>query len=307
MKYYILYKGENRGPLELAEMEEFDLNPKSRVWAPGWASWKDAEEVDEIMDYFNRREAQAREEQEARERAEQEAKARKEQEARAAREQAKAQQAQAQAQEQPAGQTGEETAQADGPEWYYAINNRQYGPVSEAELRNMGIGPDTLVWSESVGNSWIAASQVPALADIFVRTAPEVKPPVTMSMAVASGNTNAGASKTYSGQNDLMTGSAYLFGIVGAVCTVITIIVCIVQGEYYDSKELLAILAVCALPSFILSAFSLSAAGKCVNSCKLGDDTNAYKQHGLSMGLGIGAIISAIAGGILAFNDFAVV
>lgn len=295
-------------------MEEFDLNPKSRVWAPGWPSWKDAEEVGEIMDYLNRREAQAREEREARERAEQEAKARKEQEAKAAREQAKAQQAQAQAQAQQqaqaqaqaqsAGPTAGETAQAEGPEWYYAINNQQYGPVSEAELRSMGIGPDTLVWNENVGGSWIAASQVPALADLFVRTSPDV---AHTAVAVSAQNyASTHAVNVNASQDKLMSG-AYNFGIGGAVCTVIAIIVCFVNAEYYDSQELMAILAVCALPSVILSEYSLAAANKCVNSCKLGDTDNALKQRGLSMGLGIGAMISAVVGAILAIKDFSIV
>ena len=48
-------------------------------------------------------------------------------------------------------------------DWYYAINNQQHGPVSEAELRDLAdrgrLGPRDLVWKDGMAE-WVPASTV---------------------------------------------------------------------------------------------------------------------------------------------------
>ncbi|MCM1005992.1 MAG: DUF4339 domain-containing protein [Prevotella sp.] len=54
MKYYIKYKDEQFGPLEIPEMaEKYGLNPKSRVWKTGTPAWVNAEQIPEIMAFLN--------------------------------------------------------------------------------------------------------------------------------------------------------------------------------------------------------------------------------------------------------------
>ncbi|MEN1678969.1 MAG: DUF4339 domain-containing protein [Planctomycetota bacterium] len=54
--------------------------------------------------------------------------------------------------------------------WHYAIGNQQHGPVSLGELRGLArsavIGPQDLVWTESMGE-WAAAGATPRVADAF--------------------------------------------------------------------------------------------------------------------------------------------
>jgi TM2 domain-containing membrane protein YozV len=51
-------------------------------------------------------------------------------------------------------------------DWYYAVNNQQYGPVSEAELRDLAergkLSPRDLVWKEGMPQ-WVAADSVRGL------------------------------------------------------------------------------------------------------------------------------------------------
>jgi uncharacterized membrane protein len=52
-------------------------------------------------------------------------------------------------------------------EWYYAVNNEQKGPVSEADLRGQlaasRIPSDTLVWKDGMAN-WTPASDIASLS-----------------------------------------------------------------------------------------------------------------------------------------------
>lgn len=51
-------------------------------------------------------------------------------------------------------------------EFYYSKNDQQIGPVSIAELKNLGISKDTLVWCEGF-DGWKEAGNVPELAELF--------------------------------------------------------------------------------------------------------------------------------------------
>jgi uncharacterized RDD family membrane protein YckC len=72
--------------------------------------------------------------------------------------------------------------------WYYAANNRQVGPVSEAELDALaasgGIGMDTLVWSEGMAN-WSAYGAVRPHAAAPERLAAPPLAPTTWGSAAA--------------------------------------------------------------------------------------------------------------------------
>ena len=68
-------------------------------------------------------------------------------------------------------------------DWYYAVDNEQKGPISEAELKSQlnKLPADTLVWKEGMDN-WTPASQMPAL------TFREPAPPVKLASATAARN-----------------------------------------------------------------------------------------------------------------------
>ncbi len=175
MKYYILYNDENKGPLELPELEQFGLNPSSRLWAPGWPSWKDASEVEEVATYLKEKEDRL---------------------SRTETEPAKTPACPTNIPSSP--QAGTSTIKdpdrdPDGPsqhsqpdippappvagtatyppapagpqqvEWYLGINNRETGPFREEQLVNAGLRRDTMVWCESMP-TWAPAHTVPELA-----------------------------------------------------------------------------------------------------------------------------------------------
>lgn len=306
MKYYILYKDENRGPLELSELDEFDLNPTSRVWAPGWPSWQNAGDVAEIMEYINMRETRAREEREAKIKADQEAKALKEaQDAKARKEAQEAKirteqhstQAKSEAQPQKAKET----------EWFYAINNQQLGPVDEATMRRAGITPDTFVWNENLGPNWVRASSVPALQDLFAQQTPQSdpsNPSTSVTRTISTGEPHSGQ---HTANPDPETSSPYMMGIAGTICAVVAVIMCFVKGDYLDGEELVTIFALLALPACILGVASLVAANQSTHNSTLGEDLTACKRRGFSTGLGIGAIVCAILGIIIACKDFVII
>lgn len=62
-------------------------------------------------------------------------------------------------------------------DWYYAVNNQQLGPVSEAELRDLAdrgkLGPRDLVWKDGMPQ-WAPAETVPGL---LPEPAPRREPP----------------------------------------------------------------------------------------------------------------------------------
>src|SRR5574340_330337 len=69
-------------------------------------------------------------------------------------------------------------------EWYYAKGDRQLGPVSAVQLKQMAVAgevrPDDLVWREGMEN-WIEARNVKGLFDAarpVVEVAPKVGQPI---------------------------------------------------------------------------------------------------------------------------------
>lgn len=52
-------------------------------------------------------------------------------------------------------------------QWYYAKNEKQFGPVDDTELHRLAhlgeIQPDDLVWNESMGENWAPAASVESL------------------------------------------------------------------------------------------------------------------------------------------------
>jgi hypothetical protein len=60
-------------------------------------------------------------------------------------------------------------------QWYYAVDQKQYGPVPQTELfdlfRRAVLGPETYVWTDGFTN-WQKASQVDMLAPLFFPSPP---------------------------------------------------------------------------------------------------------------------------------------
>lgn len=192
MKYYIIYNDENKGPLEIEELIEFGLNPKSRIWAPGWTEWKDADQVEEIMQYLYARESKLREAEQAASQANTTSakiqngnsgnnnlnsnNARQEsqsgfatphwQTATSTQTEQKPQQQTWATSVNGANAPGASSSAVKGVEWYIAVNNEEVGPVPEYQLPEFGLSHSSLVWCESLTN-WTPASQVPALQHLL--------------------------------------------------------------------------------------------------------------------------------------------
>lgn len=60
--------------------------------------------------------------------------------------------------------------------FYVTEADEQVGPVTMAQLREAGIGRDTLVWCEGMAD-WAEAEQLPELAELFVEAMPCPPPP----------------------------------------------------------------------------------------------------------------------------------
>ncbi len=172
MKYYILYNEENHGPLDIEEMEQYGLNPASRVWAPGWTEWKDAGDVPEIREYIDsqasriqamREQQKAEEEEErrkqeaaaAQQKAQEEARRRAEEEARC-----KAAQDKKKAQAAGSGKSADKTV------WHLAIGNKEVGKFAKSDLLGAGMKRDSLVWKEGM-KDWQEAGSITELDDLF--------------------------------------------------------------------------------------------------------------------------------------------
>ena len=82
---------------------------------------------------------------------------------------------------------------------------------------------------------------------------------------------------------------------------------CFVKGEYLDGDELAITLSILALPAVILGVASLLIARHKINEPALGVDETAATRCGISIGLGIGAIVCALVGIIIAGLDFAII
>lgn len=301
MKYYILYNDENRGPLELEELEQYGLNPKSRVWAPGWSNWQDAGDVPEIQEYFAKQESESRrlmEEEKERERQKQqqaELAARSEQEARTARDKA-AQDAGGPASAQvpePAAPTAAPKMETDEIEWYIAVNDQEVGPVKEAELTSLGLTPDTLVWHDNL-TSWTPAREVAELNALLA------------SLAVQSSRQSSEAAlSAYPAQYPAAaSGNSYTAAIVAVIALIATVATVILKGEYYDPSEKAILCAYCAGAPFLLSIGSLIYARR---GPQTDDSADNSKKEGISIGMAVGAIASSLAGIMIAINEFSII
>lgn len=290
MKYYILYNDENRGPLELEELEEFGLNPKSRVWAPGWPNWQDAGDVPEIQEYLTRKESEAhklREEQLNQERQRQqqaELAERSELEALTVRE--KAEKAVSEAAAPPVQQP-----EAKEIEWYIDVNDQEVGPVKQEELSGLGLTPDTLVWHDNL-TSWTPAREVPELAAL-------------LSLLEAQSATSPilpAKDETYAAQHtSASAGNPYTAAIIAVVASIAAIITVFLKGEYYDGDEKAMLCLYCAGAPFLLTIGSLIYSKK---SAASGMGHAASRQAGLSIGLAVGAILASIVGIAIALKEF---
>lgn len=290
MKYYILYNDENRGPLELEELEEFGLNPKSRVWAPGWSNWQDAGDVPEIQEYLTRKESEARklqEEQLNRERQRQQQAERAEQSEQAAR-------AAWEKADKAASETAATTVQQpeiSEIEWYIAVNDQEVGPVKQDELSGLGLTPDTLVWNDNL-TSWTPARDVPELAALLS---------MLETQAVVSPLTPA-KEETYTAQHTgAPAGNPYTAALIAVAASIAAIITVFLKGEYYDGDEKAMLCLYCAGAPFLLTIGSLIYSKKNAAS---GMGHAASRQVGLSIGLAVGAILASIVGIAIALQDF---
>lgn len=256
MKYYILYNDENHGPHTIEELEQYDLNSSSRVWAPGWPSWKDASEVEEIAAYFAEKEAKAAIAAES---------ARiREQERIAARQREQQQQMNRQFGRQTGGNeapaygtggndihaaSGNTTTTHDNEippvpgsvpeppitkerEWFLGINNRELGPYPESQLLQNGLTPETLVWCENMPD-WMTASNIPELAYLLPARATTPEPPVNV---VEEEPLNV----EYEMANPYLTG---FIGIGLWVLDIILALALISKSEYFLSAAITAIVA----------------------------------------------------------------
>lgn len=51
-EWYIIFNGQQVGPLELHQLSGYGLNPQSKVWKPGFPDWVDACTVPELAQYL---------------------------------------------------------------------------------------------------------------------------------------------------------------------------------------------------------------------------------------------------------------
>lgn len=57
-------------------------------------------------------------------------------------------------------------------QYFYTLDgNAQQGPLDKSELKAAGVGPQTMVWREGMGD-WQPAASVPDLAELFVTAPP---------------------------------------------------------------------------------------------------------------------------------------
>jgi TM2 domain-containing membrane protein YozV len=85
------------------------------------------------------------------------------------------------------------------PEWYYCSDGgEQQGPVAESQMRHLievgAVGASHTVWTEALGDKWVAVSNVPKFAALLSVGTPPVTAgtPVTSGQEVISINTGAG-------------------------------------------------------------------------------------------------------------------
>lgn len=51
--WYIIFNGNQVGPIEKSELTSYGLNPSSMVWRPGMADWRKASEMPELASLLN--------------------------------------------------------------------------------------------------------------------------------------------------------------------------------------------------------------------------------------------------------------
>lgn len=50
MQYYIVYRGQQIGPMEKEQLRNYDLTPDSKVWCEGMSDWCPAYTIPELME-----------------------------------------------------------------------------------------------------------------------------------------------------------------------------------------------------------------------------------------------------------------
>lgn len=308
MKYYILYNGENRGPLEIEELEEYGLCATSRVWAPGMLSWQNAGDIPELQSYMEKKEAQAakaraeaKAAKEAQQKAEEEARMQASRAAQQASQAASRASSNASARATNAGKDfSQHTSPQSKPvEWFMDINNSAIGPLDINELPGRGLTPDTLVWHEGMQN-WSKASLVAELAYILNSHAGSVNPGYDDDMQTVQ-------EQQQHFDSIKMPENPKSYGIIAAVFSVAALVIAFLNGEYYDAAEKIKLLAFCGAPGLILAIGSLYLSSSTAKASSLGLTGDAVKKAGIAIGLGIGGIVAAIPGIIFALLTFEVI
>ena len=81
-------------------------------------------------------------------------------------------------------------------EWYYSHGDKQSGPISAAELRQLvasgALRPDDLVWREGMAD-WVPAQNVKGLFGAEGKRAPDAAPPPPRVAAPALARVNLAA------------------------------------------------------------------------------------------------------------------
>lgn len=310
MKYYILYNDENRGPLSIEEMEEFGLNPKSRVWAPGWTEWKDADCVDEIQEYFAQQESKLKEAEKAAAAATQ-----AQQTAnnscqntgnghnnnwqQPASDNSRHAQGQKQVNQPTAWATsvsgantpGASSSEAPAVEWYIAVNNEEVGPVSENQLLSLGLNPNSLVWCDSLQN-WTPACQVPALAHLLAYG--RIHQSTVKSQQTTSKNTLT----TPTNQETLLSGNCgnpWIMPVIGCILTLILIIMTLSSlGQWLTLSEKFRLIAVTFGVPIIICIAGIVSAILANIKLKAGNIISANRISGIATGFGGSATLIAV-------------
>lgn len=320
MKYYILYNDENHGPLSIEEMEEYDLNPSSRVWAPGWASWKDASEVEEIMAYFTAREQQSAALEEARRQEERRAPAasghavpghqpqpaapvwqpresRPPETAPAAEQTPPAynqynQGNYSQPHPDPYAQPAPPAQPAQPTEWYMGINGRESGPFAIHQLVDAGLTRDTLVWCETM-SGWTPAHKVPALAYLLpAPQQPQYRP---------DNQDNGYEPDPMNLQYEMA--NPWILSIIGSVLTAVVLILSIVIVSEY--KSMLAGVAPHIITPLIWMICGLVSASRVNEAVRAAQYILAGRRCGAARAWGWITIVTAVASSIILIHFIA--
>lgn len=124
--------------------------------------------------------------------------------------------------------------------WYYTRNREQMGPVEQDELfrlaREGAFAPQDLVWNETMGEQWVAASTIAGLFDasstsLATTAAPE--PDAERYNAAGDGGTGGAtpnaelmqrARESLSGRWGLGAGAWVLYGLIGIAISLVPVL-----------------------------------------------------------------------------------